>query len=276
MSLENIKDGELKEVFDALEDTFKANGIDFYMIGAIARNIWYAKGDEKFRTTKDVDFAVMIGIKEDYQKVRDDLYKKGYTESRSNAFVVISPTGLQIDLLPFGAIEIDEEVKFEGQGLTSIKVNGFQEVYSMGTEDVTLKTGHQFKIATLPAIVLLKFIAYDDRPELRFKDATDIINIVEHHFNLQSEFIYENHADLFGGEDDDITLEEISAMVIGREIKKMIKENASLSSRLNRIISEHTELMDKSALIRNMVNESGKDVEKIVAILKAMLNHLKD
>lgn len=106
---------------------------------------------------RDVDFAVMVGSKSVYQKVRDDLYKKRYTESRSNAFVVISPTGLQIDLLPFGAIEIDEEVKFEGQGLTSIKVNGFQEVFNMGTENVTLETGHQFKIATLPSIVLLKF-----------------------------------------------------------------------------------------------------------------------
>jgi len=276
MNLENIKDGELKEIFDILEETFKAHEIDFYMIGAIARNIWYAIGDEKFRTTKDVDFAVMISIKEDYQKVRDELFKKGYQESRTNAFVVISPKGLQVDLLPFGAIEIDEEVKFEGQGLTNIKINGFLEVYSMGTENVKLETGHQFKVATLPAIVLLKFIAYDDRPELRFKDARDIINIVNHYFNLQSDFIYENHADLFGDENQDITLEEISAMVIAREIKKMIKENKVLSLRLIRILSEHLVLAEESALIRNMVAECGKDVEQIVAILKAMLKQLKD
>lgn len=276
MNLENIKQGELKEIFDALEDTFKENAIDFYMIGAIARNIWYAKGDEKFRTTKDVDFAVMIGSKEDYKKVRDNLIKKGYTESATNAFVIISPTGLQIDLLPFGGIEIDEEIKFEGQGLTSIKVNGFQEVYSMGTEDVILDTGHQFKIATLPAIVLLKFIAYDDRPELRFKDARDIINIVDHYFNLQSDLIYNHHADLFGGEDQDINLEEISAAVIAREIKKMIKDNEKLHLRLKGIISGQLEQMEKSALIRNMVNESGKDVENVTAILDAMLKNLTD
>lgn len=55
----------------------------------------------------------------------------------------------------------------------------------------------------------------------------------------------------------------------------MIKENADLISRLNRIIEEHLELMDKSALIRNMVNKSGKDVETIAAILKAILTILK-
>ncbi len=186
----------------------------------IARNIWYAKGDEKFRTTKDVDFAVMIGSKEDCKKVRDDLIKNGYTESDTNAFVIMSPTGLQVYLLPLGGIEIDEEIKFEGQELTSTNVNSFREVYSMGTEDVILDTGHQFKIAALPAIVLLKFIVYDDRPELRFKDARDIISIVNHYFNLQSHLIYNHHADLFGVEDQDITLEEIFAAVIAREIKK--------------------------------------------------------
>lgn len=276
MNLENFKQGELKGVFDMLEEAFKANDIDFYMIGAIARDIWYAKGDEKFRTTKDVDFAVMIASKEDYQKVRDDLTKKGFTNSTTNSFVVSSPSGLQIDLLPFGAIEIDAEVNFEGHGLTSIKVNGFQEVYSQGTEDVTLETGHQFKIATLPAIVLLKFIAYDDRPELRFKDARDIINIVDHYFNLQSELIYENHADLFGEESKGFTLEEISAAVIAREIKKMINENKALGLRLVKIISGHLELMENSALIRNMANESGKDIEQIAALLEVMLRNLKD
>jgi len=217
----------------------------------------------------------MIGSKEDYQKFRDDLMKKGYTESRTNAFVIISPNGLQIDLLPFGGIEIDEEIKFEGKGLTSIKVNGFQEVYNLGTENVELETGHQFKIATLPSIALLKFIAYDDRPELRFKDARDIINIIDHYFNLQSDLIYENHADLCESDDQEITLEEISAAVIGREIKKMIKDNEKLHLRVQRIISEELQLMEKSAFIRNMVNESGKNVEKIAAKLEAMLNELK-
>lgn len=273
--MENIKKGELKEIFDALERAFEENRVDFYMIGAIARNIWYAMGEEKFRTTKDVDFAVMIASREDYQKVRNDLAENGYTESSTNAFVIISPSGLEIDLLPFGAIEIDEEFNFESQGLTSIKVNGFHEVYNSGTEDVTLETGHQFKIATLPGIVLLKFIAYDDRPEIRFKDARDIINIVVHYFNLQSELIYENHSDLFGAEREDTSLEEISAAVIAREIKTMIKENEALSSRVVGIISAHLELMEKSALIRNMANESGEDVEQVAAILKIMLRELK-
>lgn len=129
MNLENIREGELKEIFDILENAFKENNIDFYLIGAIARDIWYTMGSEEFRSTKDIDFAVLIGNRQDYQRVRDYLTKNGFTESSTNAFVIIAPSGLQIDLLPFGEMEIDEEVSFEGRGLTSIKVNGFMEVY---------------------------------------------------------------------------------------------------------------------------------------------------
>lgn len=275
MNLENIREGELKEIFDILENAFKENDIDFYLIGAIARDIWYTMGGEEFRSTKDIDFAVLIGNRQDYQRVRDYLVNKGFTESSTNAFVIMAPSGLQIDLLPFGEMEIDEEVRFEGRGLTTIKVNGFMEVYELGTQDLTLETGHHFKIATLPSIVLLKFIAYDDRPELRFKDARDIINIVYHYFDLQSELIYEHHSDLFDEQSREVPLEIISATVIAREIGQIIANNDNLILRLQDIISAHLGQMEDSTLIRNMVNESGKDVEQVAAILETILQKIR-
>ncbi len=43
MSLREIREGELHEVFTALEVAFSATGTDFYIIGAIARDVWYAR-----------------------------------------------------------------------------------------------------------------------------------------------------------------------------------------------------------------------------------------
>lgn len=96
---------------------------------------------------------------------------------------------MQIDILPFGEIGIDDWIKITGEGLTNIKVNGFMEVYQSGTEDVEMETGHHFKIATLSSIVLLKLIAFDDRPEIRFKDARYIANIISHFFDLHADLI---------------------------------------------------------------------------------------
>jgi predicted nucleotidyltransferase len=87
---------------------------------------------------------------------------------------LISPDQFQVDLLPFGEIEAAGQVIVERTGMSSIKADGMKEVYAFGAELIHLDTGHTFKAATLPGIVLLKLVAYDDREELRQKDALDI------------------------------------------------------------------------------------------------------
>ena len=76
MNLNNIREGELKEVFDALEEAFVSKHVNFYLIGALAKDVWYSMGDKIMRTTKDVDFAVMISNKADYEEVRTYLANK--------------------------------------------------------------------------------------------------------------------------------------------------------------------------------------------------------
>ncbi|MET1057891.1 MAG: hypothetical protein ABWY16_21430, partial [Pedobacter sp.] len=77
--------------------------------------------------------------------------------------------------------------------------------------------------------------------------------------------------DLFGDDSRELPLEIISAIVIAREISKMVAANDSLKHRLQGILTRHIEQQEKSALVRNMVNESETDVEQVVAILEVML-----
>lgn len=270
MNLNSIREGELKNVLDILERTFKALEIDFYLIGAIARDIWYASSSVQLRTTKDIDFAILVGSNEQYQQVKQYLIKnEGFSDSKNNAFVVVSPDKVEVDILPFGAIAMHHEVNVEGTGLTHIGVDGFWEVHQAGTREVELETGHHFKVATLAAIVLLKLIAFDDRPENRLKDPRDIANIIKHYFELQSELIYEHHSDLFT-HIDDMQLEEIAAIVIGRESKVIMATNEALGNRVRAIVASHIEQGEKSAFVRNMVNEIGADVVTMVKWLKGM------
>ena len=73
MNLNNIREGELSEVFDALEEAFSAVGTDYYLIGALARDFWFSRGNKSFRRTKDVDFAVLVGGKQDYERIKEYL-----------------------------------------------------------------------------------------------------------------------------------------------------------------------------------------------------------
>ena len=263
MSLNKIRQVELKPVFDALEEAFNKLSIDFYLIGAIARDIWYARGNAVSTGTRDVDFAVFIANQEDYNLLKAYLVKqKDFVVSKTNAFVFISLEGLVVDILPFGEIEIDDSVHITVEGVTSIRVNGFKEVFESGTERLELETGHSFEVATLPSIVLLKLISYDDRPEQRLKDPGDIASIIQNYFDLQSDNIYENHTDLFDHED--FTLQKASARIIGREIKTIIESNTVLKRRITDILISHINFADDSIFIRNM--QTGDDFVLSIAV----------
>lgn len=275
MSLYSLQRSELKEVFDAVEDAFSNLGIDYYVIGALARDIWYSKENKLSRATRDADFAILVGTERQFEEVKEYLKaKKGFLDSKGNRYVLFSPNGYQVDILPFGAIEIDEKVKVTGTGLTSINLNGFSEVYNSGTAEVQLDTGHHFKVASLSSIVLLKLIAYDDRPEQRAKDGRDVGSIIEHYFDLEAEHIYEHHSDLFAEAEKDMELQKIAATVIGREIKITIGENSALLQRVKTILEREIKLADKSSFIINMIAEIKMNVEEAAKRLEKILQPL--
>lgn len=260
---------EIEIVFDTLEGAFKHLNIDYYLIGAMARQHWFGEGDLQYRTTKDIDYAVYIGSREEYQKARDYLIENnGYIETKTNAFVLITPNNIQIDILPFGEIQKDGNVTIDGVGLTSINMEGMKEVYDAGIKNVQIYPGKFFKVATLPAIVLLKLIAYDDRPEHRQKDSMDIGNIIMNFFNLNDNLIYDCHSDLF---EEDQTLENIGAIVIGREMAVILKGNTQLKKKINTILHKHKELSENSAFNRIMASEIHNDIESIIGFLNKML-----
>lgn len=266
------RDGELKEVFNDLEDAFAKTGVDFYLIGALARDTWYAKQNKNFRTTKDADFAIFVGNEEEFLKLKQFLVtEKKFTAFKGNEYVLFAPNKTQVDILPFGSIEIDGSVVLQGQGLTSISVNGFMEVYSKGIKETEISTGHKFKVATLPAIVMLKFIAFDDRPDQRIKDAGDVGNILRNYFDLQIDLIYsEEYADLFTEEIGGI--EEVSSIVIGSEIKKIIQSNEQLHKRLITILQTHIQQKEDSMFVRQMGFHT---IEEAIYLLSKMLLGLK-
>ena len=181
---------------------------------------------------------------------------------------------MQIDILPFGQLEVDDGVVVEGEGLSRIKVNGFKEVYLASVEEVYMLDNKQFKVATLPAIFLLKLIAFDDRPDQRPNDPEDCIQIIQNYFNLQSEIIYNQHNDLFGN--DELTLELISSRVIGREMRKTLDQNDALRERTTQILISHIAQQEKSSFILRMASYVYLGTEECVRYLEEVLSGIAD
>lgn len=276
-SFKNLRlDAGFTEALSALERGFEHFGVDYYLVGAVSRNVWLSgvHNVTPRRTTGDVDFGVFINTTGVYENLMQYLIEvEGFQPYQQNAFVLIWKDGTQIDLLPFGAIEDENrKVTIHGTGYTSVHVDGFCEVYQQGLPEIELDEGHRFKFASLAGIVLLKLIAWDDRPEDRGDDIKDISEILDHFFEINKERIWEEHADLFtlepASNDGRNGLLLIAAKVLGVELKEIASQTPSLYERLIGIISRNTIDADSSPMGKIMAQYFDMTVEQARLIIK--------
>lgn len=233
------EEGQFKEIFLALERGFIKFGIDFYLVGATARDVWM-KGIHDLppkRATSDIDFGIMIKDSFVFDDLKSYLIEEeGFIPSKGNEFVLIWKDKSQVDLIPFGDLESEGIVTVKGTGFTSMNVEGFKEVYEQASEEI-ITEDQRFKVCTLPGIVILKLIAWDDRPEVRRDDIDDIA--------------------------------EIASQFLGREIGKIVSGNPKLVERIKGILENG--LNDDNNLAELFASESDETIE----YSKSLISHIK-
>lgn len=268
------QDPKLGTMLEALERGFEKFGVDFYLVGAVSRDVWMTGIHEIIprRTTGDIDFAVYINEKGVYEALTEYLItQEGFRPYHENAFVLIYKDGTEVDLLPFGAIEDnDRRVTVQGTGHTSVHVDGFLEVYENSLPQVEIDN-HTFKFCSLPGIVLLKMIAWEDRPEARRDDIIDISDVLDHYFEMHSNTIYENHADIFIDEHpQDATLTQLAARVMGREMKAITRRNEHLQTRIANLLEVNTTDSAKSRMADIIAQHFQCTVEDSLQLLQCL------
>lgn len=267
------KEGQYKEIFQALGRGFIKFGIDFYLVGATARDLWM-RGVYDLppkRATRDIDFGIMIkdlNVFDDLKSYLIDV--EGFIPVKGNEFVLTWKDQTQVDLIPFGELEREGIVTVKGTGFTSMNVEGFKEVYEQASQEIETED-QRFKVCTLAGIVILKFIAWDDRPEVRRDDIDDIVEIIKNYFHLNDEIIFEHHSDLFT---DDIELDEIASQFLGREIGKIIFENPKLIERITGILEKG--LDESNDLAELFAIESHETIDYSNSLISHMLDGISD
>lgn len=255
-----------KEVFDSIDEVMIKLNVPYYLIGASAIALALLKdGIKPSRGTKDIDFAIMISSIKDFEIIVEELEKYGFNKVEAPWTLYHPKYNVAIDLLPFGEIEENFTVNFN-ERYTDLHVLGFSEVLKdVSTVEIEDKS---VQIPTLPGMVILKFIAWSDRPEERGSDLYDILRIIEHYFDLEYDEIVENHNDTFPEKDFDRL--KIAARVLGRKTSAFLNVSEAIKERIQSTIDKNTVSPETSEIARQWIQNKDWDLEYAHMLLEEL------
>lgn len=276
ISLKEISPEGLHEMFVVLQRGFQVFGIDFFLLGAFARDIWttHLHKIRVTRTTNDIDLAILVSNNEKYDNLVNYLVENENFTTTKNKFCLLYDNRIQVDIIPFGEIENTENYDAWNRvsNFRTISTLGLQEAYQNSLV-VSTENNLEFKTTSLEAIVVLKLIAWNDRPEHRQKDAKDLAFILESYFEIMSNEIFNEHHDLMP-DGDNLDTNIWAAKVLGRLIIPIFAENEILKTQIIQILT--TQTINKISNLATAMMNGSEEYEKCVLLLKAILEGIKD
>jgi len=261
-----------KEVFEIIDEVMTTNNVPYYLIGVNALALELLKeGIRPSRGTKDIDFAVMVSTIQEYEHIIVALEKSGFRKVKAPWALYHEQYKVAIDLLPFGEIEENDTLLFN-ERYSDLHVLGFKEVLE-NTEKVEIEE-ITIQVPPIPGMILLKLVAWSDRPEERDNDLADILKIFEHFDDYNWNHIIDHHHDLFNKEPFDQL--KVSARVLGREASGYLNRSELLKSRILRVLKENLQAPEKSFIAREWARRKDTDIQYMQEVLAEFEMGLKE
>lgn len=260
-----------KEVFEIIDKVMSQLGLPYYLIGVNAIALELLKDEIKpSRGTKDIDFAIMVSTISQYDGIVEELVINGFKKVEAPWTFYHAKYNVAIDLLPFGEIEEQHTLPFSKR-VSNLHVLGLKEVLEkpsqVEVEDIIVN------IPPLPGMVLLKLVAWSDRPEERDNDLSDILKIIQHYYDYHWDDITNNHNDLLKDPFDRL---KISARVLGREASQYLQKSKALKERIHKVLNENLKDLTRSKIGLDWAKALDTDVEYGSEILRAFELGLSD
>lgn len=261
-----------KEVFDIIDKVMRIHSIPYYLIGvsAIALEL-LKKGIKPNRGTKDIDFAVMISSLDEYASISSTLQEFCFNKVKAPWTFYSEKYNVAIDILPFGEIEERDTVKFNERH-SDLHILGFREVLET-PEQVQIEE-KIVNIPPLPGMIILKLVAWSDRPEERENDLADILKIIEHYFDHSFDEIVEHYHDIFPDDGFDQLL--IAAEVLGIKAKQYLKKSKALAERIKIVLDINLNNESKSKIAKEWARIKDWEIEYAFSILKGFQKGLME
>lgn len=197
------------------------------LVGAFARDVWFwhLHGIETERATEDVDISMEFPDWKGFDAFADVLLASGFVQPiDGHPEKFIDPgTKQKLDLLPFGALSKDGRSIVWPADQSRWSILGFEESYQ-GATRLNVTPELAVRIATLPAMVILKAVAFYERlQDRRRKDGGDIGFTLAHYLDVG------NKVRLLNGADADIMdqvggdIQLAGAVLLGRDMGRLAR-----------------------------------------------------
>jgi predicted nucleotidyltransferase len=244
------------------------------LVGAFARDVWFwhLHGIDTERATEDLDISMEFPDWAGFQSFTEELCKLGFAQLiPGHPEKFIDPgTGQKLDLLPFGALSEDGRAIVWPTDHSHWSILGFEESYQTAAI-LTLTPELAIRCATLPAMILLKMVAFYERLEARKrKDGADIAFTLTQYVEAGNKVRLAEGADadvmdLAGG---DILL--AGTMLLGRDMGRMARPGTR--SHVSEKLKMETGSGTRCPLAREVTRQATQgDFERARALLGGIL-----
>ena len=242
------------------------------LTGAFARDlhVLYAHGIDPSRQTEDIDIALPIAEWDAFIALKQQLIQTGlFREVPGIQQRLRHQSDLPVDLVPFGGVETAaRQINWPPGGEFRMNVFGFREAHS-ASQSVRLPGPMDARMVSLPALVLLKIVAWQERHyDQPMKDAADLALIAKNYLAMGNEArLWEEFLDWT--EKDSFDTERAGARMLGVDIAALLDEAGK--ERIAVIIAGQTATDSPGVLPREMLPY---DTERAQVLLEGILEGL--
>lgn len=254
----------------------EAGDVPFFLAGATARDLLlhHAHGIEVGRDTRDVDIALMVEDWTTFESLRSRLIAGGQFAPNGNALHKLKFGGyLEIDLIPFGAVErADRTIAWPPNGDFVMTVFGFREVLD-ATLLVELPDDEEIRVVSLPALALLKLMAWKERRLSEpGKDAHDLAMILSNYLDAGNhERLYTEAAHLL--EIPAFDFEQAGTWLLGHDMAQLLPRAARQP--VAEILVAESDVQGKLRLVGDLPIEAGRALALLQSMKQGFLENIE-
>lgn len=224
-------------VLRAVYDAARAQRVEFFIAGALARDIWldYICGIRAARLTRDVDIGIHVSSWNEFGALREELIAgAGFIPDAHRLHRLYLPAGnLPLDIVPFGGVEDRERrIAWPPDGATIMSLMGFAEAFR-AAPILELEPRLPMRVTSLAGLAALKLLSWSERGRETDRDAVDFWLILRHYGDpCQHERLHLEEDETLAAEGYDVRM--AGARLLGADMGRILggKGTALLSGML--------------------------------------------